>query len=217
MVSPPKSDVSGADAWGIHGAGASSELYKLYKAGCLCDVVVVDDSGKEWPAHRIVLCAASHFFRSLYVGSGPNFKEGRDTKRVFLRGVDSVGLGLVLDHIYGAPSPAISGHSLLPLLDAAAFLGVDDAVALCVQLISSSITLSNVVDVLAISLRYTLPDLLSLAVRVCVLARVILWCASPRHALCLPVLCTSHQCKPTRPSPPGPAGGLPPHALQQSV
>lgn len=80
-------------------------LAALRHTGDLCDCVLVSADGAEFQAHRVVLAAASLFFRALYVGSGQQMLDSSTTNvhgqyRVQLCNITGQGLELALSAMY---------------------------------------------------------------------------------------------------------------------
>ena len=58
------------------------------------DVTLVSDDQTQIPAHKLVLSASSHFFKSILK------RNSHSHPLLYLSGVDSKSLGFVLDYIY---------------------------------------------------------------------------------------------------------------------
>ena len=80
-------------------------LANLRGLGELCDCVLVSEDGTEYEAHRIVLAAASGFFKALYVGGGQQMSDNSSKNDsgqfcVKLCNISSQGLKLALSAMY---------------------------------------------------------------------------------------------------------------------
>ena len=80
-------------------------LAALRLSGDLCDCVLVSADGAEFQAHRVVLAAASLFFRALYAGSGQQMLDSSTTNvhgqyRIQICNITGQGLELALSAMY---------------------------------------------------------------------------------------------------------------------
>lgn len=80
-------------------------LAEMRVTGELCDCVLVSAEGTEYQAHRVVLAAASLFFKALYAGSGQQMLDSSTTNdqgqyRVQLCNMTGQGLELTLAAMY---------------------------------------------------------------------------------------------------------------------
>ena len=77
----------------------------LWKRNELCDCVLVSSDQQKFAIHKIVLAAASHYFKVLFLGTGQHMlnsaiKDEQGTDTVQLDGVDGHSLDLVLQAVY---------------------------------------------------------------------------------------------------------------------
>lgn len=80
-------------------------LAQLWEQKELCDCVLVSADQHHFHAHRLVLTAASHYFKVLFLGSGQQMqnsvtKDDCGLYTVLLGQVDSHSLKLVMQAIY---------------------------------------------------------------------------------------------------------------------
>ena len=88
----------------------------LWKRNELCDCVLVSSDQQKFAIHKIVLAAASHYFKVLFLGTGQHMlnsavkdEQGIDT--VQLDGVDGHSLELVLQAVYQEDFQASLHHN----------------------------------------------------------------------------------------------------------
>ena len=81
-------------------------LQSLWKEGQLCDLTLISEDNQKFEAHKIILAAASGYFRALFVGAGGHLRESfdRDTapeeQKIRLPAVSGESLRSVLEIIY---------------------------------------------------------------------------------------------------------------------
>jgi hypothetical protein len=81
-------------------------LQSLWKEGQLCDLTLISSDNLSFEAHRIILAAASGYFRALFVGAGRHLRESFDQGRspaeqpIRLPAVSGDSLRSVLEIIY---------------------------------------------------------------------------------------------------------------------
>lgn len=80
-------------------------LAQLWEQKELCDCVLVSADQRHFHAHRLVLTAASHYFKVLFLGSGQQMqnsgtKDDCGLYTIHLDQVDSHSLNLVMQAIY---------------------------------------------------------------------------------------------------------------------
>lgn len=69
----------------------------MFREEVLCDVKLQTDDGATLHGHRVVLAAASPYFRAMFT----NFEE-RNKDEIRIRELDSTALKLLMDFIYTA-------------------------------------------------------------------------------------------------------------------
>ncbi|XP_035659364.1 kelch repeat and BTB domain-containing protein 8-like [Branchiostoma floridae] len=110
----------------------------LQKAGVLQDVVIeVED--RRFPCHRLVLSAASPYFRAMFTS---DMAESRQ-KTVTLQGLDAGAFGEILSYIY---SGTLNVDKVQPLYQAADLLQLDYVRDTCSSYMAMSVQSSTSVD-----------------------------------------------------------------------
>ncbi|XP_066271681.1 kelch-like protein 40a [Branchiostoma lanceolatum] len=112
----------------------------LQKAGVLQDVVLeVED--RRFPSHRLVLSAASPYFRAMFTS---DMAESRQ-KTVVLQGLDANSFGEILSYIYSGILH-VSLDKVQPLYQAADLLQLEYVSDTCSDFMVKNIKLSTCVD-----------------------------------------------------------------------
>ncbi|XP_078597326.1 kelch repeat and BTB domain-containing protein 2-like isoform X2 [Branchiostoma floridae x Branchiostoma japonicum] len=112
----------------------------LQKAGVLQDVVL-EVEGRRFPCHRLVLSAASPYFRAMFTS---DMAESRQ-KTVVLQGVDAGMLGEILSYIYSG-TLCVSMDKVQPLYQAADLLQLDYVRDTCSNYMAMNVERSTCVD-----------------------------------------------------------------------
>ncbi|XP_078597323.1 kelch repeat and BTB domain-containing protein 12-like [Branchiostoma floridae x Branchiostoma japonicum] len=112
----------------------------LQKAGVLQDVVL-EVEGRRFPCHRLVLSAASPYFRAMFTS---DMAESRQ-KTVVLQGLDAGMFGEILSYIYSG-TLHVSLDKVQPLYQAADLLQLDYVRDTCSSYMAMNVEHSTFVD-----------------------------------------------------------------------
>ncbi|XP_078572540.1 kelch repeat and BTB domain-containing protein 2-like isoform X2 [Branchiostoma floridae x Branchiostoma japonicum] len=112
----------------------------LQKAGVLQDVVL-EVKGRRFPCHRLVLSAASPYFRAMFTS---DMAESRQ-KKVVLQGLDADMFGEILSYIYSG-TLHVSLDKVQPLYQAADLLQLDYVRDTCSSYMAMNVERSTCVD-----------------------------------------------------------------------
>ncbi|DBA66470.1 TPA: hypothetical protein ACH3X2_14338 [Trebouxia sp. C0005] len=112
-------------------------LAQLWEQKELCDCVLVSADQRHFHAHRLVLTAASHYFKVLFLGSGQQMqnsgtKDDCGLYTIHLDQVDSHSLNLVMQAIYQQDFQ-VTEAVLEQLLMAASYLQIESIITACAQ------------------------------------------------------------------------------------
>ncbi|XP_066302926.1 kelch repeat and BTB domain-containing protein 8-like [Branchiostoma lanceolatum] len=124
----------------------------LQKAGVLQDVVL-EVEGRRCPCHRLVLSAASPYFRAMFTS---DMAESRQ-KTVVLQGLDAGVFGIILSYIYSG-TLHVSLDKVQPLYQAADLLQLDYVRDTCSSYMAKNVERSTCVDL------YKFADVFSLEI-----------------------------------------------------
>ena len=120
------------------GGDLTPSLQSLWKEGQLCDLTLVSSDSQTFEAHRIILAAASGYFRALFVGAGRHLRESFDRDRsaneqiIRLPAVSGDSLRSVLEIIYNKQI-SISDENVEDLLAASNYLDIPVIREACCQ------------------------------------------------------------------------------------
>lgn len=106
-----------------------------------CDVVLVADTGAEFPAHRCVLAAASEYFQVMF---NINMLESTQS-RIHLRGASASGLAKLLDFAYTG-SLCITEGTVVDLLFLSSMLLMFDVTEACWGQLVRTLDLRNCIE-----------------------------------------------------------------------
>ncbi|XP_066302922.1 kelch repeat and BTB domain-containing protein 2-like [Branchiostoma lanceolatum] len=112
----------------------------LQKAGVLQDVIL-EVEGRRFPCHRLVLSAASPYFRAMFTS---DMAESRQ-KAVVLQGLDAGMIGEILSYIYSG-NLHVSPDKVQPLYQAADLLQLDYVRDTCSSYMAKNVERSTCVD-----------------------------------------------------------------------
>ncbi|KAF6715054.1 Kelch-like protein 7 [Oryzias melastigma] len=128
-------------------------MNSLRKEGAFCDVTLVVQ-GKRFLVHKVILAAASQFFRLLF--STNMMESGKD--EVELREISSDIVQLVIGFIYTA-QVSVNNGNMEALLYAADYFHINPMKNVCVDFIKRQITTTNCLDIAVLAERTNCPGL----------------------------------------------------------
>ena len=110
------------------GGDLTPSLQSLWKEGQLCDLTLISSDNQIFEAHKIILAAASGYFRALFVGAGRHLRESfdkarSDTQSIRLPAVSGDSLRSVLEVLYNKDLN-ISEANVENLLSASNYLDI---------------------------------------------------------------------------------------------
>lgn len=126
-----------------HPSGVLAGLQALREKGDLCDILLCAE-GREFPAHKAVLCGCSSYFTAMFTGG---HVESRGS-RVTLNGVDSYCLEVLLDYMYTG-SLEITQHNVQALLAGSSLLGLVPVTEACCEFLKVHLEVENCLGIAA--------------------------------------------------------------------
>ncbi|XP_068603138.1 kelch-like protein 7 [Brachionichthys hirsutus] len=120
-------------------------MNNLRKQGTLCDVTLVVQ-GKHFPAHRVVLAAASHFFSLMFTSKMME----STSHEVELRSADPDVVELLIEFIYTARI-SVNSSNVQSLLDAANQYQIEPVKKMCVEVLKGQIDATNCLGISALA------------------------------------------------------------------
>ena len=127
-------------------------LDELRDQKLLCDVHLVAD-GAKFPAHRVVLAAASPYFQAMFTGG---FKENL-MNEITLNNISSQGLKCVLDAIYTAEL-RLSKENVCNVLPVASQLQLNEIVEHCEGFLVANVSAQNCLSFLSAAEKFDLQE-----------------------------------------------------------
>ena len=127
-------------------------LDELRNQELLCDVHLVAE-GAKFPAHRVVLAAASPYFRAMFTGG---FKENQMCE-ITLNDMTSIGIHCVLNAIYTAEL-SLSEENVCDVLPVASQLQLTEILSVCDRFLVSNVSPENCLSFLSIAEKYDLVE-----------------------------------------------------------
>ena len=127
-------------------------LDELRHQELLCDVHLVAE-GAKFPAHRVVLAAASPYFQAMFTGG---FKENQ-MNEITLNETSSKGLESVLDAIYTAEL-SLSEENVCDVLTVSSQLQLSDTVKHCEKFLTKNISEQTCLTFLSAAEKYDLQE-----------------------------------------------------------
>ncbi len=129
------------------GGDLTPALESLWKEGELSDVVLVSKDAETFKAHKIILAAASGYFRALFIGAGRHLRESQDfstatdEQKIRLPALSGKSLRSLLEIIYKCKSFTILEENVEDLLTASNYLDIpairEACCEVCVCLLTS--------------------------------------------------------------------------------
>ena len=127
-------------------------LDELRNQQLLCDVHLVAE-GAKFPAHRVVLAAASPYFQAMFTGG---FKENQ-MNEITLNDMTSKGIHRVLDAIYTGEL-SLSEENVCDVLAVASQLQLMEIVTFCDRFLVSNVSPENCLSFLSVAEKYDLVE-----------------------------------------------------------
>ena len=127
-------------------------LQELRDQKSLCDVHLVAE-GAKFPAHRVVLAAASPYFQAMFTGG---FKENQ-MNEVTLNDTTSQGLKFVLNAIYTAEL-SLSEENVCDVLPVASQMQLNEIVGHCGSFLVTNVSVQNCLSFLYAAEKYDLQE-----------------------------------------------------------
>ena len=164
-------------------SSAAMETIERYRQSeHLCDVVLISKDGQRFPAHRVILAAASRFFDRMFSGS---FRESNQTE-VALRNIDGTLLKMLMDFAYkGETTCPEAVENVLSLYEAAHYVQFDELFEMCSGWLKRHLDTSNCLSMAIVADRYDDSELRRVAD--CISAVNILALLESEEFLCLSV------------------------------
>uniref|UniRef100_A0A8C3GBM9 Kelch-like family member 7 n=1 Tax=Cyclopterus lumpus TaxID=8103 RepID=A0A8C3GBM9_CYCLU len=128
-------------------------MNNLRKQGTLCDVTLVVQ-GKTFPAHRVVLAAASHFFSLMFT---TRMMESM-SHEVELRSAEPEIIELLIEFIYTARI-SVNSSNVQSLLDAANQYQIEPVKKMCVEFLKGQIDATNCLGISSLADCMDCPEL----------------------------------------------------------
>ncbi|XP_055330444.1 kelch-like protein 23 [Paramacrobiotus metropolitanus] len=134
------------------------QLRDVQMAGHLCDVVLkgCEDTCTGIPCHRLVLCACSSYFRSMFTS---DWRESPPTG-IQLNNIQSNTLQELVRYAYSMEI-TINEENVYPVLTAALFLDISSVSKLCWRFVENHMTITNCLTVYCLADLHNNPQLAS--------------------------------------------------------
>uniref|UniRef100_UPI00358F6C89 kelch-like protein 21 n=1 Tax=Myxine glutinosa TaxID=7769 RepID=UPI00358F6C89 len=142
-----------------HAQAVLAGLAALRGDSRLCDVVL-GAGGREFPCHKAVLAASSHYFRAMFAGS---MRESRQA-RVDIRDIGASALAQLLDYAYTG-AVFVPGDGAVTLLQAADLLQFPAVKEACCRCLARQLDISNCLDMQTFAEAFSCPWLAEAAHR----------------------------------------------------
>ena len=127
-------------------------LDELRDRKLLCDVHLVAEDA-TFPAHRVILAAASPYFQAMFTGG---FKEN-ELNEIVLKDTSSKGLKCILDAIYSAEL-LLSEKDVSDVLPVASHFQLNEVVDFCERFLYGNVTVQNCLSFLSVAEKFDLQE-----------------------------------------------------------
>lgn len=128
-------------------------LYDLLENDKLVDCVLkIKD--KEFPCHRLVLCACSSYFRSIFLSDLDESKK----KEIVLEDVEPGVMGLILKYLYTSKIN-VTEHNVQDIFAVANLYQIPSIFTVCVSFLQKRLSLSNCLAIFRLGLMLDCPRL----------------------------------------------------------
>lgn len=128
-------------------------LYDLLENEKLVDCVL-KIKGKEFPCHRLVLCACSSYFRSIFLSDLDESKK----KEIVLEDVEPGVMGLVLKYLYTSKIN-VTEQNVQDIFAVANIYQIPSIFTVCVSFLQKRLSLSNCLAIFRLGLMLDCPRL----------------------------------------------------------
>nr|XP_029512203.1 kelch-like protein 40b [Oncorhynchus nerka] len=128
-------------------------LYDLLENDKLVDCVL-KIKGKEFPCHRLVLCACSSFFRALFLSD----LEEEKKREVVLEDVEPGVMGLILKYLYTS-TINVTEQNVQDIFSVANMFQIPSIFTVCVSFLQKKLSLSNCLAIFRLGLMLDCPRL----------------------------------------------------------
>ncbi|XP_029610929.1 kelch-like protein 40b [Salmo trutta] len=128
-------------------------LYDLLENDKLVDCVL-KIKGKEFPCHRLVLCACSSFFRALFLSD----LEEEKKREVVLEDVEPGVMGLILKYLYTS-TINVTEQNVKDIFSVANMFQIPSIFTVCVSFLQKKLSLSNCLAIFRLGLMLDCPRL----------------------------------------------------------
>eukprot|EP00795_Rhopilema_esculentum_P012271 gene12271-2913_t len=114
--------------------------------GLFCDVTLESEDGKCFDAHRLILAAASPYFRAMFQTEMLECSQNHIT----LRGIDSKSLETLINYAYNGEVKT-DMEDILDLLSAANMLCFEEVEKTCIDFLCKNMNITNCIDICAVA------------------------------------------------------------------
>ena len=129
-------------------------LSDLLESGSLVDCVL-KIKGKEFPCHRLVLCACSGYFRAIFLS--PDLDESKK-REIALEDVEPGVMGLVLKYLYTS-NINVTEQNVQDIFAVANMFQIPSVFTVCVSFLQKRLSFSNCLAVFRLGLMLDCPRL----------------------------------------------------------